>query len=45
MSIRTWALNQIDDVFYFQDVGEINGIEVPFTIGIQSPMQSASMPE
>jgi hypothetical protein len=28
MSIQTWALNHIDDVFYFQDVGEINEIEV-----------------
>jgi hypothetical protein len=24
---------------YFQDVGEVNGIHVPFTIGIQTPMQ------
>ncbi len=45
MSIQTWVLNHIDDVFYFQDVGEINGIEVPFNINIQSPMQLASMLE
>jgi hypothetical protein len=32
-------------VFYFQDAGEINGIEIPFSINIQSPMQLASMLE
>jgi hypothetical protein len=30
-------------VFFFQDVGEINGIKVPFTIGIQTPIQCESM--
>jgi hypothetical protein len=30
-------------VFFFQDVGEINGIQVPFTIGIQTPSQCESM--
>ncbi len=25
--------------FYFQDASEVNGIHVPFTIGIQTPMQ------
>jgi hypothetical protein len=30
-------------VFFFQDVGEINGTQVPFTIGIQTPTQCESM--
>jgi len=33
--MHTWAFNHLDDVFYFQDACEINGIKVPFTIGIQ----------
>jgi hypothetical protein len=31
------------DVFYFQYVGEVNGIKIPFTIGIQTPTQLQSM--
>jgi hypothetical protein len=30
-------------VFFFQDVDEINGTQVPFTIGIQTPTQCESM--
>jgi hypothetical protein len=30
-------------VFFFQDVGEINETQVPFTIGIQTPTQCESM--
>jgi hypothetical protein len=30
-------------MFYFQDVSEVNGIHVPFTIGIQTPPQLQSM--
>jgi hypothetical protein len=30
-------------VFFLQDVGEINGTQVPFTIGIQTPTQCESM--
>jgi hypothetical protein len=30
-------------VFFFQDVGVINEIQVPFTIGIQTPIQCESM--
>jgi len=30
-------------VFFFQDVGEINGAQVPFTIGNQTPIQCESM--
>jgi hypothetical protein len=29
----------VDDVFYFQNASEDNGIHVPFTIGIQTPSQ------
>jgi hypothetical protein len=34
ISIRRWVLHHLTDVFYFQDVGEVNGIHIPFTIGI-----------
>jgi hypothetical protein len=30
-------------VFFFQDVGEINEIQLPFTIGIQTLTQCESM--
>jgi hypothetical protein len=36
ISIWSWALQHLEDVFFFQDVGEINRIQVPFTIGIQT---------
>ncbi len=39
ISFHTWAFNHQDDVFYFQDVIKVNGIHVPFTIGIQTPSQ------
>jgi hypothetical protein len=39
ISIWSWALQHLGDVFFFQDVGEINGTQVPFTIGIQTPTQ------
>jgi hypothetical protein len=29
--------------FIFQDVGEVNGIQIPSTIGIQTPSQMQSM--
>jgi hypothetical protein len=34
LSIQSWVCAHFDDVFYFQDVSEVNGIHVPFTIGI-----------
>ncbi len=43
LSIRSWGLQHPKDVFFFQDVGEINGIQVPFTIGIQTSTQCESM--
>jgi hypothetical protein len=43
ISIRSWALQHSDYVFFFQDVDEINGTQVPFTIGIQTPTQCKSM--
>ncbi len=43
ISIRSWALQHSKDVFFFQDVGEINGTQVPFTIGIQTPTQCKSV--
>jgi hypothetical protein len=33
----------LEDVFFFQDVGEINTTQIPFTIGIQTPTQCESM--
>jgi hypothetical protein len=32
-----WAFSYPDDVFYFQNASEDNGIHVPFTIMIQTP--------
>jgi len=43
ISLHTCAFNHLDGVFYFQDVNEINGIHVPFIIGIQTPFQLHSM--
>jgi hypothetical protein len=43
ISIQSWAFQHLKDVFFFQDVGEINKIQVPFTIGIQTPTQCESM--
>jgi hypothetical protein len=37
--MHTWAFNHLNDVFYFQDVCEINEIKVPFIIGIQISTQ------
>jgi len=43
ISFRTWAFNHPDDVFYFQNVNEDNGIHVPFIIRIQTPFQLQAM--
>jgi len=43
ISILSWALQHLEDVFFFQDVGEINGIPIQFTIGIETPTQCESM--
>jgi hypothetical protein len=43
ISFHTWAFNHPDDTFYFQNVSEINGIHVPFTIVVQTPFQLQSM--
>jgi hypothetical protein len=37
LSIQSWVCVHLDDVFYFQDVSEVNGIHVPFTTGIHTP--------
>jgi hypothetical protein len=42
LSIQSWVCVHLDDVFYFQDASEVNGI-VPFTIGIQTPTQLQAM--
>ncbi len=43
VSIQSWALQHPKDVLFFQNVGEINEIQIPFTIGIQTPTQCESM--
>ncbi len=43
ISFYTWAFNHPDDVFYFQDANEDNGIHVPFIIQIQTPSQLQAM--
>jgi hypothetical protein len=41
--IQSWFCVHHHDVFYFQDINELNGIQVPFTIGIQMSMQLETM--
>jgi len=43
ISFCTWAFSHQDDVFYFQDAIEDNGIHVPFTIRIYTPSQLQAM--
>jgi hypothetical protein len=43
ISIWSWAPQHLEDVFFFQNVGEINETQIPFTIGIQTPIQCESM--
>ncbi len=45
ISIWSWALHHSKHIFYFQEIREINGIQFPFTLGIQTPMQCQSMPK
>jgi hypothetical protein len=41
--VCTWAFNHLNDVFYFQNINEVNGFKVPFTIRIQTPSQLQSI--
>jgi hypothetical protein len=43
ISIRSWALHHLKHVFYLEEVDKINGIQVPFSLGFQTPMQCQSM--
>jgi hypothetical protein len=43
ISICTWVLHHSNDMFYFQVEGKVNGIHIPFTIGIQTPTQMQFM--
>ncbi len=43
ISLCTWAFCHPNDVFYFHNASENNGIHVPFTIGIQTPFQLQAM--
>jgi len=38
-SIQSWVCAHFNDVFYFQDATEMNGIQMPFTIG-DAPLNS-----
>ncbi len=39
ISIQRWTFNHSENDFYFQDVGEVNGIETQFIVGIQTLVQ------
>jgi hypothetical protein len=39
ISLHTWAFSHPNDVSYFQDANEDNGIHVPSIVGIQTPSQ------
>ncbi len=41
--MRIWAFHNPDDVFYLQNLNEVNGIKVSFTIGNQTPSQVQSI--
>jgi hypothetical protein len=43
ISFCTWAFSHPNDVFYFQNASEDNGVHVPFTIRIQTPFQLQAM--
>jgi hypothetical protein len=43
ISIWSWAFQHLEDVFFFQNAGEINKTQVPFTIGVRTPTQCESM--
>ncbi len=40
---HTWAFSHPNNVFYFQDASEDNGIHLPFKIGIQTSSQLQAM--
>jgi hypothetical protein len=41
--VQSWAFPHLEDVFFFQEISKVNGIQVPFTIGIRTPIQCQSM--
>jgi len=43
ISLHTWAFSHSNDVFYFQNASEDNGIHVWFIIGIQTPFHLQTM--
>ncbi len=43
ISIQSWALGHHEQIFFIQEVGQVNGIHVPFTLGIQTPTKCQAM--
>jgi hypothetical protein len=44
ISIQSWVFQHLEDIFSFQELAsKVNGIQAPFTIGIQMPIQCQSM--
>lgn len=42
ISVQYWAFQHLEDVF-FQEVDEVNGVQMPSTLSIQTPSQCQSM--
>ncbi len=43
ISLQAWALQHLEDVFFFQNVSEINETQTPFTRSTQTPTQCGFM--
>jgi hypothetical protein len=39
----SWVYSHTNYAFYFEDMGEINGIQIPFNIRIHTPTQLQTM--
>jgi len=42
--IQSWALGPPKQIFFIQEVGQVNGIHVPFTLGIHTLTQCQTVP-
>jgi hypothetical protein len=43
ISIQSWARGHPKQIFVIQKANQVNGIHVPFTLGIQTPTQCQAM--